>query len=219
MARTTQRMPRSQRRALVLATATDEFVAHGFRSTSMEEIAQAVGVTKPVLYQHFESKEELYLMVIEGVGARVLAAARALPALTGGRNERARRAIERVRRLSDDHLGVRLLLSEEVVSAPVTRLVTGFRTQLAREVARALVHHPALPDSTAVVLGRCLIALARDDVLLPSAALDGSAQPLASGRGPDAHEDDLEVVAQFIATGISGLEGEPTAAAGAHEFV
>ncbi|WP_152353480.1 TetR/AcrR family transcriptional regulator [Brachybacterium subflavum] len=229
MARSTQRMPKSERRALVLATATDAFVAHGFRSTSMEDIARAVGVTKPVLYQHFDSKEELYLMVVEGVGARVVAAARSLPPLTGDAEERARGAIRRVQRLADDHLGVRLLLSEESVSRPVSALISVFRTQLARTLAQALVHRPVLPDRTAVLLGRCLIALAAGDVLRPSEArpespegiaAEGTAMERTGPPGPaDPSPAELDLLSRFVASGIAGLEEDRPAADGARELV
>lgn len=229
MARSTQRMPKSERRALVLATATDAFVAHGFRSTSMEDIARAVGVTKPVLYQHFDSKEELYLMVVEGVGARVVAAARSLPPLTGDTEERARGAIRRVQRLADDHLGVRLLLSEESVSRPVSALISVFRTQLARTLAQALVHRPVLPDRTAVLLGRCLIALAAGDVLRPAEARPESPEGIAAEgtamertgppgpAGPSSAE--LDLLSRFVASGIAGLEEDSPAADEARELV
>jgi AcrR family transcriptional regulator len=223
MARSTPRMPRSERRALVLATAADAFVAHGFRSTSMEDIARAVGVTKPVLYQHFDSKEELYLMAVEGAGARVLAAARSLPPLSGDPEERARGAIRRVQRLADEHLGVRLLLSEESVSSPVSTLVRGLRTQLARTLAQSLVHRATLPDPTAVVLGRCLIALASGDVLGPAeAGADSSSDDPADDLThdlADASAVELEVLSRFVATGIAGLEEGAAAADEAHELV
>ena len=56
----TLRMPRSQRRAQLLQLATAEFTAKGYQGTSMDDIALAAGVTKPVLYQHFASKEALF---------------------------------------------------------------------------------------------------------------------------------------------------------------
>jgi AcrR family transcriptional regulator len=52
--------------------ALDRFAATGFHGTSMEEIADAAGVTKPVLYQHFGSKQVLYLELLEMVGAELL---------------------------------------------------------------------------------------------------------------------------------------------------
>ena len=44
------------------------FASRGFHGTSMDDIAEAAGVTKPVLYQHFRSKRELYLALLEEVG-------------------------------------------------------------------------------------------------------------------------------------------------------
>ena len=52
--------------------ALDRFAANGFHQTSMEEIAEAAGVTKPVLYQHFGSKRTLYLELLETVGQELL---------------------------------------------------------------------------------------------------------------------------------------------------
>lgn len=54
--------------------ALDRFGAQGFHDTSMEEIADKAGVTKPVLYQHFSSKGELYLELLAAVGEDILTA-------------------------------------------------------------------------------------------------------------------------------------------------
>lgn len=59
------RLPRGERRAQLLSAARDVFVSRGFHATSMDDIAEAAGVTKPVLYQHFESKLELYLALLD----------------------------------------------------------------------------------------------------------------------------------------------------------
>jgi AcrR family transcriptional regulator len=48
-------MPAAARRSQLLEVALDRFAAGGYHETSMEEIADAAGVTKPVLYQHFAS--------------------------------------------------------------------------------------------------------------------------------------------------------------------
>ena len=63
------RLPRSQRRQQLLAAALEVFVHTGFHTASMDEIAAKAGVTKPVLYQHFGSKRDLYLAVLDS-GAR-----------------------------------------------------------------------------------------------------------------------------------------------------
>lgn len=60
-----QRLPRIQRRAQLLEAAQAVFVEKGYHSTGMEDIAERAGVSKPVLYQHFPGKLELYLAVVE----------------------------------------------------------------------------------------------------------------------------------------------------------
>lgn len=63
-----RRLPRAERRAQLLSVATSKFGERGYHPTSMDDIAEAAGVTKPVLYQHFSSKEDLYISVIQQVG-------------------------------------------------------------------------------------------------------------------------------------------------------
>jgi len=52
----------------------DVFAQREYHQTSMNDVADAAGITKPVLYQHFASKRELYLALIEEAGTRLLAA-------------------------------------------------------------------------------------------------------------------------------------------------
>jgi AcrR family transcriptional regulator len=60
------RLPRSERRAQLLQAAQEVFVSRGYHATSMDDIADRAGVSKPVLYQHFTSKLELYLALLDG---------------------------------------------------------------------------------------------------------------------------------------------------------
>lgn len=63
------RMPRKQRRAQLLAAAQQVFVERGYHATAMDEIADRAGVSKPVLYQHFPGKLELYLAILDRLNA------------------------------------------------------------------------------------------------------------------------------------------------------
>jgi AcrR family transcriptional regulator len=72
MSEARQRLPAARRRSQLLEVALDRFAANGYHGTSMEEIADAAGVTKPVLYQHFGSKRTLYLELLETVGQELL---------------------------------------------------------------------------------------------------------------------------------------------------
>ena len=64
-ARRTSRLPRGARRLQLLRAAQDVFVAQGFHAAAMDDIADRAGVSKPVLYQHFPGKRELYLALLE----------------------------------------------------------------------------------------------------------------------------------------------------------
>lgn len=66
------RLTAAARREQLLAVALEVFSRNGFHATSMNEVADAAGVTKPVLYQHFASKRELYLALLQEEGGRLL---------------------------------------------------------------------------------------------------------------------------------------------------
>jgi AcrR family transcriptional regulator len=59
------RLPRRARRAQLLESALEVFVAQGYHAAAMDDIAERAGVSKPVLYQHFPGKLELYLALLD----------------------------------------------------------------------------------------------------------------------------------------------------------
>jgi AcrR family transcriptional regulator len=61
------RLPRDARRAQIIETAAGAFLQAGFESTSMEDVAQAAGVTRLVIYRIFDTKEQLYRAVLSSV--------------------------------------------------------------------------------------------------------------------------------------------------------
>jgi len=58
-------MSSTERRAAIVETAVELFAAKGFRGTTTRELATAVGVSEPVLYQHFKAKSDLYAALLE----------------------------------------------------------------------------------------------------------------------------------------------------------
>src|SRR6266550_4503942 len=63
------RLPKPARRRQLLGAAREVFVAQGYHAAAMDEIAERAGVSKPVLYQHFPGKLDLYLaLLVESVG-------------------------------------------------------------------------------------------------------------------------------------------------------
>jgi AcrR family transcriptional regulator len=59
------RLPKPARRRQLLGAAREVFVAQGYHAAAMDEIAEQAGVSKPVLYQHFPGKLELYLALLD----------------------------------------------------------------------------------------------------------------------------------------------------------
>ncbi len=68
----TRKVPKEQRMDQILEVAGSVFSRHGFHSTSMEQIAEGAGVTKPLLYRYFGSKDALYLATITQVGNHLM---------------------------------------------------------------------------------------------------------------------------------------------------
>lgn len=60
-----RRLTRSERRRLIEDAATDLFARRGYAATTVEDIVRAAGVTKPMLYRHYESKQELCVALLE----------------------------------------------------------------------------------------------------------------------------------------------------------
>ena len=59
------RLPVAERRALIIEAAGRLFGERGYEATRLDEIAAAAGVTKPIVYRHFDSKRELYLALLD----------------------------------------------------------------------------------------------------------------------------------------------------------
>ena len=59
------RLPREERRAQVLRAAREVFVAQGYHTAAMDDIAERAGVSKPVLYQHVPGKLDLYVALLD----------------------------------------------------------------------------------------------------------------------------------------------------------
>src|SRR5262245_56622771 len=62
-----RRLPRAARRAQLLEAAASAFLERGFTGTSMEDVAQAGGGSRLMVYRIFESKSDLYRAVLSGV--------------------------------------------------------------------------------------------------------------------------------------------------------
>ena len=111
-AQPTARLPAASRRRQLLSVAKHVLGERGFHQTTMAEIAAAAGVTKPVLYQHFSSKRDLYTAVLHDAGNRLQESLDAANARAASPREQAELGFAAyVRFVQDDPAGFRLLFS------------------------------------------------------------------------------------------------------------
>ena len=69
-----RRLRRAERREQLLAAATQAFARAGFAATSLDDIAEAAGISRVLLYRHFDSKTDLYRAVLDRAIARLTTA-------------------------------------------------------------------------------------------------------------------------------------------------
>ena len=60
-----RRLSRDERRAQILDSAAEVFAERGYEATSIDEVAEAAGISKPVIYDHFDSKKDLHIALID----------------------------------------------------------------------------------------------------------------------------------------------------------
>ncbi|HEX4279113.1 MAG TPA: TetR/AcrR family transcriptional regulator [Solirubrobacteraceae bacterium] len=128
-------MPRERREQEILDVAGAIFARAGYHSASMDEIADSAGVSKPMVYAYFGSKEGLYLAYIERAGGELLerlVAARS-PDPTPGARLRAR-ITEFLAFVEEHGDGWRVLFRETGSTQPIAEHVAEIRERIAAAI-------------------------------------------------------------------------------------
>jgi AcrR family transcriptional regulator len=66
------RLKAPQRREQLIQVATRLFAEHGYEATTTKDIAKSAGVTEPILYRHFKSKQELFVAIVRNVSDQTI---------------------------------------------------------------------------------------------------------------------------------------------------
>ena len=133
-------LDRPTRRAAILRAAAAAFAERGFAATSMDDVAAAAGITRLIVYRHFESKDALYAAVLPDVRDRL---AQEGSAFSGGGESGAVRALLAVGR--GDAAGVTLLLRHASREPQFASYADEFREQVITYADRLMriAHAPA----------------------------------------------------------------------------
>ncbi|MDD7813540.1 TetR/AcrR family transcriptional regulator [Mycolicibacter sinensis] len=113
------RLPRDERRGQLLIAASEVFVDRGYHAAGMDEIAERAGVSKPILYQHFASKLELYLAVLARHVENLVSGVRQALRTTTDNRQRLRAAVQAFFDfIEHDGQGYRLIFENDNVAEP-----------------------------------------------------------------------------------------------------
>lgn len=156
------RLPREQRREQLLGVALEIFSRHGYHKASMDDIAESAGVSKPVLYQHFPGKRELYLALVDDNLDQL--AARLLTALQSSTVNRTR--VESMLNVyfdfvADSPQAYRLIFhTDQLADTEIRERFENFHMGVAEAIGSVLGPNAGISQAHAVMLARSLTAMA-----------------------------------------------------------
>ena len=154
------RLPADQRRQQLLDVARDRFSQQGFHATSMDEIAEAAGVTKPVLYQHFPSKRALYVELLEETGRQLLGLLAEATSRAATGRERVELGFRAYFRFAiGDRASFRLLFGTSIRSDPEFARIVEEILDAVVETVSTLIEIPG-SDEQRVILANALLGMA-----------------------------------------------------------
>lgn len=194
-ARGSRRMPRAERERQMLAVAEEVFAERGYAGAAMDEIAERVGVSKPMLYEYFGSKDGLFGACVSRVRAELLDATRRAVEGAPSAEEAMRRGHRAFFTFVDDHAAAwSVLLNESrVTRGPAASAIDTIRDQQTGFIVELLAGYgPDVPRAELEAYAQLLV---------------GAAERLAVWRTdhPVSAERATEYLMNVMWTGLGGL--------------
>ncbi len=156
------RLPRPARRRQLLGAAQEVFVAHGYHAAAMDEIAERAGVSKPVLYQHFPGKLELYLALLDESAYELVAIVKAALSSTADNKQRVPATFKAFFDFVASGDAFRLVFESDLSNEPAVRARLEATMQDCAEMVSQSIHSDAgLDDAEAHLLGMALVGMAQ----------------------------------------------------------
>jgi AcrR family transcriptional regulator len=155
------RLPRKARRAQLLESALEVFVAQGYHAAAMDDIAEKAGVSKPVLYQHFPGKLELYLALLDRAVDTVIEGTRSALESTDDNKQRVAATMHAFYTYVASEEGeFRLVFESDLTNDPVVRQRTDrVTTECAGLIAHVIHDDTGLPDEESRLLAVALVGM------------------------------------------------------------
>lgn len=155
------RLSRDERRAQLITVATAEFAESGYSSSSMDGIAARAGISKPILYQHFDSKQSMYVAVVSEAADTVSAMFEAGLHSTTDPRERIKATFTAFFTFAAAHRAQFLVLFHgDSYEAEAAGTVDRIRSTASETIAEVIVSATDRDAVEAELLGRALVGMA-----------------------------------------------------------
>ena len=157
------RMPRRERRVQLLESALEVFVAQGYHAAAMDDIAERAGVSKPVLYQHFPGKLELYLALLDASCDDIIDNCRRALDSTHDNKLRVAAAMEAFYEyIAGNNGAFRLVFESDLTNEPAVRAAVDRVTNECAAMITHVIHDDTgLPAEAARLLAVSLVGMAQ----------------------------------------------------------
>jgi AcrR family transcriptional regulator len=157
------RLPRDQRRIQLLDAASEVFASKGYHAAAMDDIADAAGVSKPVLYQHFPSKLDLYLALLDQSCERL---AEVVEEALASTEDNADRVIATVAAfyefVSSESGDFRFIFESDLTGdRAVQQRLSQVNAEISNAIAEVIAEDTSLPVQQAKLLAVCLVGIAQ----------------------------------------------------------
>jgi AcrR family transcriptional regulator len=157
------RLPRPARRRQLLGAAQEVFVAQGYHAAAMDEIAERAGVSKPVLYQHFPGKLELYLALLDESADELVGIVREALSSTTDNKQRVPATFQAFFDfVSSSGEAFRLVFESDLSNEPAVReRLDRTMRDCAEMISQFIREDAGLRDDEARLLGMALVGMAQ----------------------------------------------------------
>ena len=157
------RLPRDQRRVQLLDAASEVFTTKGYHAAAMDEIADAAGVSKPVLYQHFPSKLDLYLALLDQSCDRLVDVVQEALASTDANGDRVIATVAAFYEFVSSTGGeFRFVFESDLTGdGAVQRRLSRVNDEISDAIAEVIAGDTSLPPQQAKLLAVSLVGIAQ----------------------------------------------------------
>jgi AcrR family transcriptional regulator len=154
-----RRMPAPQRRAAILAAAEEVFAARGYHGAALEDIAQAAGISKALIYEHFASKRELHASLVEALVEEIFGRLQANAAAGLPGEQRLRGGIDAFLSFVEERRDAWRALFRDVADPEVGDLIARVQAQATGVIAALIASDPEAPrDERAIEIHAALLS-------------------------------------------------------------